>query len=85
MINFSLNFKINFFQDTLNEASRKKMIEYKEKIKNLNTELKSMRTMLDKSNNSWSKFNESYETIEQWLDEQENLNDISNVKINKKI
>ncbi|CAF0715885.1 unnamed protein product [Brachionus calyciflorus] len=62
----------------LNEVSRKKLFDYKEKLKNLNIELKSMKTMLDKSNSSWTKFNESYSILESWLDQQENLNDVSN-------
>lgn len=36
-----------------------------------------MKTMLDKSSSSWDKFNESYDQIEQWLDEQECKNEVT--------
>lgn len=55
----------------MSEPNRKRFNEYKEKLKNLNTELKSMKTMLDKSNSSWSKFTDSYELVDKWLDQQD--------------
>ena len=59
-------------KDNFTESNRKQFNEYKEKFKHLNIELKSTRTMLEKSNSSWDKFKESFDTIDKWLSEQEN-------------
>lgn len=74
-----LIFNYNFNKVNLNEASRKKLIEYKERLKNLNTEAKSMKTMLEKSSNSWQKFNEGYSILNSWFENHKNISDISNV------
>jgi hypothetical protein len=38
-----------------------------------------MKTMLEKCLNSWSKFNESFDLIEKWLNEKESKNNFSKV------
>lgn len=43
-----------------------------------------MKTMLEKSSNSWQKFSESYNILNNWLENQKDISDISNVNsINK--
>jgi len=65
----------------LNDFNRKKLNEYKEKLRLLNTELKSMKTMLDKGSNNWIKFEESLELLHKWLEEQEKIDDLVDVRI----
>ncbi len=64
----------------MNELNRKKLNEYKEKLRLLNTELKSMKTMLDKGSNNWVKFDESLELLHIWLEEQEKIDDLVDVR-----
>ena len=60
------------FQDNFNETSKKLLCEFREKVRHLNTELKSLKTMLDKSSTTWSKYSESVDLLRNWFEEQEN-------------
>lgn len=73
-----------FLKDNLNETNRKRLLECKERLKNLNIEIKSMKIMLEKSSSSWQKFTESYNILNNWLENQKNISDISNVNLIKK-
>lgn len=68
-----------YYIDNYNEASKRKLNEYKEKIRFLNTELKSIKALLEKSSNQWIKFKDSYDLLYKWLSEQEKISDLSKV------
>jgi predicted nuclease with TOPRIM domain len=67
--------------DNFNEFSRKKLNEFKEKVRFMNTELKSIKTLLEKSSNNWIKLKESFDLLQKWLSDQEKIIDLSKVKI----
>ena len=47
----------------------------------MNIELKSLKTLLEKSSSNWSKFKDSFDSLKKWLEEQEKIADLSKVKI----
>jgi len=67
------------FKGNFSESNRKQFNEYKEKFKHLNIELKSSKTMLEKSNASWDKFVDSFEVIEKWLEDQQHTKTLAEV------
>ncbi len=67
--------------DNFNELSKKKLNEFKEKVRFTNTELKSIKTLLEKSSNNWIKLKESFDLLQKWLCDQEKILDLSKVKI----
>ena len=54
---------------------------FKDRLKHLSIELKSIKTMLEKCLNSWSKFNESFDVLEKWLNEKENKTNFNKVSL----
>ncbi len=59
--------------------SRRKLNESKEKIRFLNTEIKSIKTLLEKSSNNWIKFKDSFDSLQKWLNDQEKIADLPKV------
>jgi len=60
-------------------VSRRKLNESKEKIRFLNTEIKSIKTLLEKSSNNWIKFKDSFDSLQKWLNDQEKIADLPKV------
>lgn len=60
----------------LNEGKKKLFGELKDRLKSLYNEVKCVRNLLDKSNQFWAKFIETYEQVDRWLSEQEQIGDI---------
>jgi hypothetical protein len=59
--------------------------DQKTKLKYLNTELKSVKTMLEKSSLMWKRFNETFISLEMWLKDQETYVNLKKVQLNLKI
>ena len=53
----------------------------RERLKQINVEIKSIKTMLEKTLTSWTKYNELFESVEKWLIESENKKNLEKVKI----
>ena len=70
------------FIEKLNDTYKIKLNDLRERLKNLNIELKSIKTMLEKCLNSWSKFNESFDLMEKWMNEKENKTNFNKVCLN---
>ncbi len=65
--------------ERLSDAYKIKINGFKDRLKHLSIELKSIKTMLEKCLNSWTKFNESFDLLEKWLNEKENKTNFNKV------
>ena len=48
----------------------------------MNIELKSLKTLLEKSSLNWGKFRETFELVAKWLEEQERIKDLAKTDLN---
>jgi len=65
--------------ERLSDAYKIKINGFKDRLKHLSIELKSIKTMLEKCLSSWTKFNESFDLLEKWLNEKENKTNFNKV------